>query len=514
MADDSAFADLRRLADALSALETRALRAAATRSIEHLAKGLDSLAVPLLVRTLRDGVPVAREAARHALVLLATRLSVRPRVLDALRALITEPSSDDVKVCALGLLAELGAPETAKFSDPVAIQRRSALALAAQLETPSDIANAADMMVRKLDDRDVLQMLEVLTGVAPAAAHRLAGELALRLDVDREQRAKVEAIIRAAPRLLASLPPARLTRPTHVAVLVDRTSAPPRGAARPGQAGTCEAAGRIVVVATRKQAGERTWRRWAVLIGEAGCIEDCLHEDTAPEGALDPTATLIAKLCADGYRVASSDIEHARTLVTTAARRTTRSDVTLGSSYYLGRDLLDLRDAHVVAPSLEAPALSKAVELLAAGELADARALFERCPPEIAITTDWAGGYGACLLAQGDHAAAIAPLERASTAEPTWPLHHWNLAAALHKLGDARACQAALRRFLTTSAQPSALLDDLAQPTRITHAKQLVAELERIARLDRSLPRDRSLTRRRAASVRPRAASKSKRKKR
>ncbi len=494
MADDSAFADLRRLADALSALETRALRAAATRSIEQLAKGLDGLAVPLLVRTLSGGTPVAREAVRRALVLVTQ--SARTRVLEALRALLAQPTSDDVKVCALGLLAELGAPETAKFSDPVAIQRRSALALAAQLETPSDIANAADMMVRKLVDRDVLQMLEVLTSVAPAAAHRLAGELALRLDVDREQRAKVAAIIGSIPRPLESVPP---TRPTHVAVLVD-------------------AAARTVVVATRKQAGERTWRRWAVLIGEAGCIEDCLHEDAAPDGALDPTASLIANLCADGYRVASSERDHARSLVATAARRTTRSDVTLGSSYYLGRDLLDLRDAHVVAQTLEAPALSKAVELLAAGELADARALFERCPPEIAgpnlASGDWAGGYGACLLALGDHVAAIAPLERAIAAEPTWPLHHWNFAAALHKLGDARACQAALRRFLSTSAQPSALLDDLDQPARITHAKQLVAELERIARLDRSLTRGRSLTRRRAASVRPRAASKTKRKKR
>lgn len=483
---DSAFADLRRLADALAALETRTLRAAATRSIEQLAGKLDALAVPLLVRTL-SGTPVAREAARHALVALAARLSARPRVLEALRAVIAEHASDDTKVCALGLLAELGAPETAKFSDPIAIQRRSALALAAQLETPSDIANAADLMVRKLGDRDVLHMLEVLVDVAPAAAHRLAGELALRLDVDREQRAKLAAVIGAAPRL-ESVPPARPTRPTHVAVLVDATA-------------------RMVVVATRKQAGERTWRRWAVLIGGSGCIEDCLHEDAAPDGALDPTATLIANLCADGYQVTSSDLQHASMLVATAARRTARGDVTLDSSYYLGRDLLDLRDAHVIPDHLEAPVLAKAFELLAAGELAQARTLFERCPDR---ALDWAGGYGACLLAQGDHAAAIAPLERAVAGEPGWPLHHWNLAAALHKLGDARGCQASLRRFLTTSVGTQVLLDDLDQPARITHAKQLVAELERIARLE---TRDRSITpRRRAASARPRAASKKRKK--
>lgn len=485
MADDSAFADLRKLADALSALETRALRAAATRSISQLANKLDTLAVPLLARTLRDGTPVAREAARTALATLAARLSARNRVLDALRALITETSTDEAKVCALGLLAELGAPDTATFSDPAAIQRRSALALAAQLETPSDIANAADMMVRQLEDRDVLQMLEVLTDVAPAAAQRLAGELGVRLDVDREQRAKIAAIVgELGPS--AAAPAARAVRPTHVAVLVDH-------------------AARIVVVATRKHAGERTWRRWAVLIGEAGCIEDCLHEDAAPDGALDPTATLISNLCADGYRVASSDHDHARALVATAARRTARADTPLGSGYYLGRDLLELRDEHAIAP-LETPTLAKAIELLADGDPAGARAMFERCQPDhepvargrgpawLDPATTWAGGYGACLLALGDHAAAVAPLERAIASEPAWPLHHWNLAAALRGLGDARGCQAALRRFLATSAHAVGLGDDADQLARLAHARQLISELERIARIDRSLARRRAVS--------------------
>jgi tetratricopeptide (TPR) repeat protein len=465
---EHAFADLRRLADALSALETRTLKAAALRVIDQLTAKLDRLAVPLLVRTLRDGSPVSREAARDALAKLATK-PARDRVLEALRTLIAEPASDEVKVCALGLLAELGAPDTATFSDPAAIQRRSALALAAQLETPSEIANAADMMVRGLDDRSVVQMLEVLLEVAPPAAHRLAGELALRLDLDRDQRAKLAAVVSASS---IELPPiSERVRPTHVAVLVD-------------------AAARIVVVATRKHGGERTWRRWAVLIAESGCIEDCLHEDSAPDAA-DPAATLIANLCADGYRVASSELDHARTLVATAARRTARAHAPLASGYYLGRDLLDLRDAHVIVEHVETPVLAKAVELLAT-DPAGARALFERCPPEIAITTDWAAGYGACLLALGEHAAAIAPLERAIAAEPTWPLHHWNLAAACHRLGDPRGCQTALRRFIATSAQAASLIDDVDQVARLAHARQLVGELERIARIDRSLARRRS----------------------
>jgi hypothetical protein len=498
VATDCPFADLRRLADALSGLETRALRSAATRSIDQLVGKLGVTCVPFLARTMRSGTPVAREAARAALAQLAAERTVRTRVLDALRTMTTD-ASDEVKVSALGLLAELGEPSAARFADPAAIQRRSALALAAQLDTPSEIANAADMMVKRLDDRDVVQMIEVLLEVAPAAAHRLAGELALRLDVDPDQRARIAAVVADAPAVETAA--MRSERPTHVAVLVDAT-------ARPSSAR--DSLARIVVVATRKCGGERRWRRWAVLIGEAGVIDDCLHEETLvdPRG-LDPTATLISNLCADGYRVTSSELDHACTLVSAAARRTLRQDLVLTSGYYLGRDLLDLRDAHVIAAVAESPTLARAVDLLAGGDAAGARALFERCPQDITATADWNGAYGACLLALGDRAAAVAPLERAIVAEPAWPLHHWNLAAALHPLGDARGCQAALRRFVSTSAARDKLVDDPAQPGRIAHAKLVIAEIERIARLDRKRF---AADRKRAAPARPRATARRRKK--
>lgn len=476
MATDCPFVDLRRLADALSALEVRALRAAATRAIEQTIHTLGATAVPFLARTMRNGTPVTREAARNALAQLAGG-EARGRVLDALRAMTTD-ASDDIKVSALGLLAELGEPTAARFADPVAIQRRSAIALAAQLDTPAEIASAADMLVKGVPGRDVVQILEVLLEVAAGAAHRLAGELALRLDIDAEQRARIASTVAAAPP--AESPGLRPERPTHVAVLVDME--------HDGRDG------RIIVVATRKCNGERRWRRWAVLISETGVIEDCVHEETVA-GNLDPTAALLSNLCGDGYRVVSSELDHARTLVATAARRTTRQDHALTSGYYLGRDLLDLRDAHVIAGAVEASTLARAVELLADGDLEGARTQFEQCAPDVTTTADWSGGYGACLLALGDHAAAVAPLERAVGAEPTWPLHHWNLGVALHRVGDARGCHAALRRFLSTSQIPGGLVEDLAQPARVTHARQLIAEIERIARLDRK----------RAAPARPRA---------
>src|SRR5262249_49368166 len=87
----------------------------------------------------------------------------------------------------------------------------------------------------------------------------------------------------------------------------------------------------------------------------------------------------------------------------------------------------------------------------------------------------------AALLAQHRPAAALASLRRAIRTEPDWPLHHWNLAVAFHQLGDAPGCYHALLQFVTTSAIPTGLAGDPAQPVRLAHAKRRIAELERAA---------------------------------
>src|SRR4051794_39662263 len=133
MAADGAFADLRRLAEWF---ET-APGAPWTR-IERLTRRLGSLAIPLLGRELRGPDARRRDAAREALACLArtgdplerasgepagegTRSKidrVRARVIDELRGVAARAAIDDAKVCALGLLAELGEHATARLADP------------------------------------------------------------------------------------------------------------------------------------------------------------------------------------------------------------------------------------------------------------------------------------------------------------------------------------------------------------------------------------------------------------
>jgi tetratricopeptide (TPR) repeat protein len=460
---EAAFRDLRRLADWFAAGPHPP-----GTEIERLVERLGTTALPLLCRELCSADPRRRDAARDALEAVAARDPIaRARVSAELRAVTGGGAPDEAKVVALGLLSELGEHADVRFADPAAIRTRSAIALAAHLETAADVAGAADLMVHQLEAADILQMLEVMADAAPGAAHRLATELALRLDLAGELRDRVAQLaaaiaISGGSGSSGGADDARSTLGTRAAVLVD-------------------AAARRVVIASRPLAERRGWRRWAVLIGSSGRIEDCLHEDDA--GPYGDTAALRAELCADGYRVASLEADHAHEVVATAARLTAGSTRALPPAYYLGRDLLDLGDAHVSprgrgAGDPGAAALIRAIELIAAGEPARAAALLERCDPD---HPEVAAALAAALLAQHRPAAALLALRRALRAEPDWPLHHWNLAVALHQLDDDRGCYRALRQFVATSAIPSGLAGDPEQPARLARAQRRIAELERAA---------------------------------
>jgi tetratricopeptide (TPR) repeat protein len=474
------FRDLRKLADWFS---TGARRSSSheRHRLAGLVKRLGATAVPLLGRELCSGDPRRREAARDALAALATPGgSARARVTAELHAITAGGFADETKVVALGLLSELGEHADAQFADPVAIRTRAAAALASQLETPADLAGAADLMVHQLEDDDIVQMLEVMADAAPAAAHRLAGELTLRLDVAGELRDRIALVLAA----LAPKVAAECAAPAGASPSV----APPAALA----VVLVDAAARLVVIASRQITGERRWRRWAVLIGASGRIDDSLHDDDA--GIDGDASSLVARLCSEGYRVASTDPMRAHEVVAAAARRTAESTRALPPAYYLGRDLLDLADAHWSRDALgerhgdpTSAALARAIELVAAGEHARALPLLERCDPD---HPDAAAALAAVMLAHDRPAAALVALDRALAAEPDWPLHHWNQAAALHQLGDTRGCYHALRRFVATSALPSGLCADPDQPARVRCAERMIAQLERAARVHgRSLGR-------------------------
>jgi hypothetical protein len=460
MSTDSAFVDLRRLAEWFA---TRPMQT--SLHIERIVQRLGATCVPLLGREL-SGIGVddpdmpdtaRRDAARAALAQLARSSGSRTRVIVELRRIADSEARDENKVCALGLLAELGERGAARFHDPGAIQRSSAIALAAQLDDPAAVASAADMMIRQLPltgDHGMVSLLAVMADAVPAAAHRLASELCARLDIAVELRERIAEVA-----LVAHVPAGtagkRAPRPTLVSVLAHDA--------------------RTVVIASRKVSGVRRWRRWAVLIGAHGAIEDCLHEDDATADA----DVLVASLVGDGYAVTATELDHAKALVAAAACRDVER---LPPSYYVGRDLLELGDAHLARARMHptSATLGRAVELIADDDISRARLVLARCD---AADPDVAAATAACLIAQGRPGEAVPHLARAIDVEPAWPLHHWNLATACHQLGDVAGCYQALRRFVATSAAPSGLAADPDQPERIALATRLMTELARSAKL-------------------------------
>lgn len=493
---EAVFRDLRALADWFSTGPQRSSphtgRTERTEPIERIIERLGTVAIPLLGRELCSMAPGRREAARDALEAIAAQSpTARARVTAELQAITTDAVTDEAKIAALGLLSEFGEHADVRFADPQAIRVRSSMALASHLRTAAELAGAADLMVHRIAPGNLVQLLEVMAEAEPNAAHRLATELGQRLDVPGDVRDRITLLAATiAPKIAPEAEPAEPAAPgglcidlVHAAVLVD-------------------AAARLVVIASRQLAGARRWRRWVVLVGASGRIEDCLHEeDTGPDG--DP-ASLMAKLCAAGYRLVNTEFDHAHEVVATAARLTARSTHALPSPYYLGRDLLDLGDAHLGVQGRAnhgAAVISSALELVAAGDHVRALPLLERCDPN---NPDAAAALAALLLAQHRPAAALAALDRALAVEPDWPLHHWNLAAALHQLGDACGCYHALRRFVATSAIPSGLFGDPDQPARVGCAERMIAEIERTARLTgRSLKRRARTARKKRGSASP-----------
>lgn len=459
----SAFVDLRRLVDWFETAPERI-----PLHIQRTAQRLGTAAVPLLGRQLCSDHSERRDLARSLLLGIAHDHCARRRVIRELQRIAASDTQDSCKVSTLGLLAELGERSTARFADPNTVQRNSAIAFAAQLDSPEAVASAAAIVVRQLPDDAMIALLEAVAIAAPDRAARLVGELCCRHDVAAGLRARLMEV--APPSALPVKPSSEADLPTRV-VLLERTE--PAGAG-PGR----EGAARRIVVAARKVGLHRRWRVWAVLIGTAGHIDDCMYEAASPDAE---AMQFIARLRADGYVASSAQLDDVRTLVARAARRSlapNRSSRPEHSTpfpcpYYLGRDLLDLGTVHV-SPKISHRAstlLDRALERIASNEIARALLLLAHCD---ALHPDVAAALAACALAEGAWGLAKKHLRRAIETEPTWPLHYWNLFVALHRLGDTTGCNHALAKFVAASAVPSGLDADPDQKSRVACAKQLL----------------------------------------
>jgi tetratricopeptide (TPR) repeat protein len=458
----SSFEDLRRLAHCIEKLDGRTARRMMIR--------VGGLALPLLLRELASPSPTRAEFARGLLVDLATKQAdLFPRAVRSLRQL-SATADHRLKTSALGVLGELGvAVSAATWVDLETAQRQRATSLAEQLATDADVAAAADLIIKRLDPDEMISLLEVMIESAPQPAARLVTELSGRVDLEGSVRSEVRRVAAATwlhraqqTRPTPPLRPRRSSVVTQVMIMTD----PRRGS--------------HVVVAGRRVAAQKRWRRFAVLIGADGGFEDCLYEDdsAAADVADLSQAALVRGLVIDGYEMVSNDLERARALAAAAARRAAALPNLLNSSYYLGRDLLDLGNVHMGAHAAldeVAAAIGRAVDLFAAGEVGRARELAQSCAQLAPDNADVASTLGLCHLANVELTGAAQWLGRAAAAEPGWPTHHWNLAVVHHLADCASACADALTDFLRTAADCITLRNDSLHHERIIIARRYLA---------------------------------------
>jgi hypothetical protein len=454
-----------------------------------LVRAADTAVVPALIRELSGDDDRRRDLAR-VLLLHAADGGCRDRVIERLEAVVSSASPDVAKAAALGILVELGvSAQTATFSDPRDVQRRSAAQLAAHLETRADVAITADLLVHQLDGDDLIAVVEAMLDAAPDRTRRLVDELSARIDLDASIRSELRRIV--APLALgsrrASRPsPSRVGRPVVLALLVHDS-------------------GRRVVAVSRRSGRGLTWRNFAALIDDDGVLSDCLYQDDATPDALE--RDVVGGVVEQGFRRVAVSVAEARAVVALAARRAAASSRGLPSAYYLGRDLLGLGDSHLgdrARASALAILLGRAVDLLAAGEAARARPLLEHCARIAPDDADVASSLGLGLLATGDVAVARRWLERAARIEPDYPLHHWNAAAAAHRAGALGDCDRLLRAFLAVADR--GIAGDCDHATRVEIARRFTADFARAEHLARRAAPVRVRVRRsRARAARARA---------
>lgn len=434
------------------------MRTAALTAVQRLGP----TAVPLIIRQLGHGGPGQRALLRD--VARAVPESGQAR----LRAGLTEvvrSGTDAAKAAAQVLLGELGAAATppARFDDAVAIQRRTALQLAAQLGSAADVAAAAELMLSRLDASELIAIAMVMLDQAPDVAPHLVRELAGRPQLGADVRA---SLLRA----VAALPaPTPWPQPR---VRWQRRLVGPDGA---------EVLARV--------SGARAV---ALCIDAGGVLASGWYDDSGGVARLQ--RALLAPLARDGY-VPAPELEPG-VRVATAAAAATRLGRGLPTAYYLGRDLFGLSSEHLGtrAPLTPASLLhGLGVERLAARDAAGARPALERAAALAPDDADVAASLGLCLLALGDAADASRWLGRARTLDPRWPMHHWNHAAAALAAGATADGHASLRAYVRAVERASGGGSDEHRARR-AQAIELIGEPRTTApRRARTLPHRRRL---------------------
>ena len=444
------------------------------RALRRVVRQLGATALRFLTSEL-ESVDEGRAGFAHSLIAdVARDRALCERIVRDLYATVRCAGSPDrAKLRAIALLAELDAelPAEAQLDDPDGARRRSMRELAACLGSPAEVARAADHLLEELPFSDILDLFDDLVVTEPAAALALSGEILIRDELDETCRHEMRQR-RAAAAQVGSAGTIRAVRGR-----ARRAPSPRTRFAR-------HADGRRILLACARQSGSRPARRRLIclLVGADGTLLDGHYAEDMTPGGIE--RQFVQPLAEQGFQLLPSGLDASRGFAIQSARIAIQCGRGLPRAFYLGRDLIGLRDEHLDGtPRARAEVdlaalLERAIDLLAAREPAQARPLLERYVAEAPDDPDGHAQLGLCQLGLGDPAGALHHLGRAAWLDPDQPIYNWNIAAAAHAAGRRGACYLALVSYLDD--------DDVspgAEERRATAAR-FVGEYERLAGLE------------------------------
>jgi tetratricopeptide (TPR) repeat protein len=223
-------------------------------------------------------------------------------------------------------------------------------------------------------------------------------------------------------------------------------------------------------------------RLMCLLVSAEGVLLDGHYAEDMTTGAIE--RQFVDPLAEQGFDLAACGLDAARGFTIQSARIAIQHGRGLPRAFYVGRDLIGVRDEHLEGtPRARAEVdlaalLERAIDLLAAREPAQACPLLERYVAEAPDDPEGHAQLGVCQLGLGDPAAALHHLGRAAWLDPDQAIYQWNIAAASHAAGRRGACYLALVAYLDGDDHTPG-----ASERRATAAR-FIGEYERLAGLE------------------------------
>jgi tetratricopeptide (TPR) repeat protein len=419
-------------------------------AIYHLVDHIGGLAVPTLLRQLFVGSGSAHWAT-ELLIRLADSDARCQRIANLLLSdLQTGTLPESCRFAVAELLGYLDEPVPwPEFVSAEDSAQHSLCDLASCIDSPAELARAADTLLADLPVSEVVEFVEDFACQEPGIALLLIDELLVRDSLGERTRASLRQL--AASAALESRSISLPTMPLKAA------------SSRPGLRLAKHASGRSALIAYASSAahGPRRYRALSLLVDASGVLQDCEYLEQVPHSMVE--SLLLQPLAEAGYELSPVAPGALKQHAIAATQFRLRSGKAIPRGYYLGRDLMGLQDEHLPTRSAsakqktdDAALLARGTELLSRGRAKIARdllLLYTKGHPE---DSEALATLGSCLVRTGETKAARDYLDRAAKLAPEVGRYHWNRAALAHQEGRIGECFLALQDYLGCSASGDA----------------------------------------------------------